>query len=93
MNPMTKYIKLIVGCALALCIAGCASNKPAGWEPNQARAPKPIDHPKPPDHAKTATVHFPLAAAHTSAENSLTWTLGTTAFQYPPAGYGLTSTA
>lgn len=62
---MTTPVKLLVSCALALSIIGCASDK------QQASAPKQINHPKPPDHAKTATVQFPLAAAHTSAENSL----------------------
>ena len=60
-----KRIKTLLATAcIAMLALGCASDKQGG-------APKLISHPTPPDHARTATVHFPLTTAHTSAENSL----------------------
>ena len=57
-------IKLVVMFLTAILIAGCASD-------HQAAPAKSVHHPKPPDDAKTSAVHYPLAAAHTAAENSL----------------------
>jgi len=64
MKNTHTIIKLASSLILTVSLVGCASDR-------QGAAAKPIDHPNPPDHAKTATVHFPLAAAHSSAESSL----------------------
>jgi len=64
MKKDSELLKLTSSLLLGGMIAGCASDQPGGHA-------KAINHPTPPDHAKTAKVHFPLAASHTAAENSL----------------------
>ena len=62
----TRDLPRVAIACLAIVAFGCASDKEAG-----APATRAANHPTPPDHAKTATVHYPSAAAHTAAENSL----------------------
>jgi len=64
MSNIHKSIELAIIATFLLIIVGCASTSPEGPEAKK-------DYPKPPDHAKTAVVHYPVATAHKSAENSL----------------------
>ena len=64
MRKRFTVFRLTLALAFVGLMVGCASDRQDG----SLRA---INHPTPPDHAKMATVHYPLSASHTSAENSL----------------------